>query len=149
MDERERLLELLASMQRDLLPSLVRMRESDDLRLLDSVLLQVLERGEEPTVKQLAEILNRSVSRTSRIVDGLVRRGLADRYEDPADRRARRIRIAPAGTELLRRLRLVRIEAQLELFNHLTPDEREITMQGMELYAKAARRIRDERDRSG
>ncbi|WP_211261317.1 MarR family winged helix-turn-helix transcriptional regulator [Pseudonocardia acaciae] len=142
-------MELLGSMQRDLMPSLVRMHEGDDLRVLDSVLLQVLERGGEPTVKQLAEVLGRSLSRTSRIVDGLVRRGFAERYEDPVDRRVRRVRLTEAGAGVLRRLRMVRVRAQLELWGHLTAGEREIVMQGMELYAKAARRIRDERDRSG
>ncbi|RJL35954.1 MarR family winged helix-turn-helix transcriptional regulator [Bailinhaonella thermotolerans] len=147
MDDRERLLELLASMQRDLLPSLVRMHEHDDLRMLDSVILQVLERGGAPTVKELAALIDRSVSRTSRILDDLVRRGLIERYEDEADRRVRRIRISAGGAETLRRIRDLRIDAQMALWNRLTEDEREIVLQSMEIFAKAARRMRDEADR--
>lgn len=133
-------------MQRDLMPSLVRMHERDDLRLLDGVMLQVLDRGDEPTVKELAAVMGRSVSRTSRIVDGLVRRGLAERHEDVADRRMRRIRISARGSAVLRRIRDVRVDAQMALWDHFTERERAIVLESMEIYAKAARRIRDESD---
>jgi hypothetical protein len=65
-------------MRSDLLPSLVRMHEDDDLSLLDGTMPRLLDRGEDPTVRELAALI-----------------------------------------------------------------------QAMEIYAKAARRIRDERDRSG
>ncbi|MEV0584560.1 MarR family transcriptional regulator [Nonomuraea sp. NPDC050310] len=136
-------------MQRDLMPSLMRMHESDDLRMLDSVLLQVLDRGEAPTVKELAATIGRSVSRTSRLVDGLVRRGLAERHEDPADRRARRIHLSDEGAAKLRRIREVRIAGQMALWDRCTEEEREIILRSMEIYAKAARRIRDETDPAG
>lgn len=148
MDDRERHFELLASMQRDLMPSLTRMRESDDLRMLDDVMLQVLDRGGAPTVKELAALVGRSVSRTSRIVDGLVRRGLAERYEDEADRRVRRIRLSDGGAAVLRRIREVRVDAQMALWSRLTEEEREVVLHSLEIYAKAARRIRDETDPS-
>ncbi|MDF5751010.1 MarR family transcriptional regulator [Spongiactinospora sp. TRM90649] len=146
MNDRERLLELLTSMQRDLMPSLIRMHDSDDLRMLDNVMLQVLARHGAPTVKELAALVGRSLSRTSRIVDGLVRRGLAERYEDQIDRRMRRIRISEEGAAVLRRVQDVRMDAQMTLWNRMTEDEQKIVLQSMEIYAKAARRIRDESD---
>lgn len=149
MDSREQLLELLGAVQRDLLPSLVRMHEEDDLQVLHAVMLQVLDRGNEPTMKELASLVGRSESRTSRVVDQLVRRRLAERYEDDVDRRVRRVRITEQGAALLRRLRTVRVDAQMELWRHLSEDEQQVVLHGMELYAKAARRLRDERDRSG
>ncbi|MEO3795969.1 MarR family winged helix-turn-helix transcriptional regulator [Nonomuraea sp. B10E15] len=133
-------------MQRDLLPSLLHVHEDDDLRLIDNVMLQVLDRGEEPTVKELAALIGRSDSRTSRIVDGLVRRGLVERYEDERDRRARRIRVSEQGTALLRRIRRVRVDAQMRLWEHFTEQEQQIVLQALELFAKAARRVRDEAD---
>ncbi|GIH73941.1 MarR family winged helix-turn-helix transcriptional regulator [Planobispora longispora] len=148
-DDREHLLHLLASMQRDLMPSLMRMHDGDDLRMLDSVMLQVLDRSGAPTVKELAALVGRSVSRTSRIVEGLVRRGLAERYGDEADRRIRRIRISPEGAATLQRIRQVRIDGQMALWNQFTPEEREIVLHSMEIYAKAARRIRDATDPPG
>ncbi|MEO3799780.1 MarR family winged helix-turn-helix transcriptional regulator [Nonomuraea sp. B1E8] len=133
-------------MQRDLLPSLLHVHEDDDLRLIDNVMLQVLDRGEEPTVKELAALIGRSDSRTSRIVDGLVRRGLVERYEDERDRRARRIRVSEQGTALLRRIRRLRVDAQMRLWEHFTEQEQQIVLQALELFAKAARRVRDEAD---
>jgi DNA-binding MarR family transcriptional regulator len=146
MNDRGRLLDLLASMQRDLMPSLIRMHESDDLSMLDSVMLQVLDRGGAPTIKELAALVGRSLSRTSRIVDALVRRGLAERYEDETDRRVRRIRISQEGATILRRIRDVRVDGQMALWNHMTKDEQKVVLQSMEIYAKAARRVRDESD---
>lgn len=109
-------------------------------------MLQVLDRGDEPTVKELAAVMGRSVSRTRRIVDGLVRRGLAERHEDVADRRMRRIRISARGSAVLRRIRDVRVDAQMALWDHFTERERAIVLESMEIDAKAARRIRDECD---
>lgn len=148
-DERARLVELFGSMQRDVLPSLIRMEEQDDLRLLHLVMLQALERTGEPTVKELAALIGRSESRTSRVVEQMVRRGLVGRREDEADRRARRLRIGEEGTAVLRRLRETRIEAQVQLMRYMTASQRRTVLRALEHYAEAARRLRDERGRSG
>ncbi|MFC4115168.1 MarR family winged helix-turn-helix transcriptional regulator [Nonomuraea zeae] len=145
----DHLLELIRSMQSDLLPSLVRMHEDDDLSLLDGTMLRLLDRGEDPTVRELAALIGRSDSRTSRIVDRLVRRGLVAREEDERDRRVRRVRLTGRGEALLQRIDRLRVETQAELWRHVTDDDRIVLIQAMEIYAKAARRIRDERDRSG
>jgi DNA-binding MarR family transcriptional regulator len=148
MDDRQRLIEIMGSVQRDLVPSLLRLHEEDDLQLLHAAILQVLDRGEEPTVKELAALIHRSVSRTSRIVDRLVRRGLVERREDEADRRARRLRLSAEGTARVARIRAARVDAQLQLWDHFTEEERATVMRAMELYVLAARRIRDARDRA-
>ncbi|MGI5283619.1 MarR family winged helix-turn-helix transcriptional regulator [Nonomuraea polychroma] len=148
MNFRQRLIEVTTSMERDLLPSLTRMYEGDDLRVLDRVVLQVLDRDSAPTVKELAALIGRSVSWTSRLVDSLVRRGLVERHEDETDRRMRRVRQSKKGAALLRRSLEVRIDMQLALWDHFTEEEREIVLHSLEIYAKAARRIRDEADPS-
>jgi DNA-binding MarR family transcriptional regulator len=105
-------------------------------------MLQVLDRGDEPTIKELAAVVKRSVSQTSRLVDQLVRRGLVERYEDKADRRMRRVRVTGRGVASLRRMDQMRVEAQLRLWDHLGPEERPVVLQAMELLAKAAERMR-------
>lgn len=140
----DRLLELFGSLQRDMVPSLVRVQEEDNLSLLQFTVLQVLDRNEDPTVKELARLIGRSESRTSRIVDQLVHRRFAERYEDGADRRARRVRVGPDGRVLLDRLRQTQIESQRQLWEYLSEDERRVFLESMELIAKAARRGRDE-----
>jgi DNA-binding MarR family transcriptional regulator len=50
----------------------------------------------------LAETAGLSLSRVSRIVDGLERRGLVERRPDPVDTRAKNAYLTAAGLELLR-----------------------------------------------
>jgi DNA-binding MarR family transcriptional regulator len=139
---RRRLLEVFRSL-RSGLPALAAVRDEDgELQLLHAVVLQVLDRGGEPTIKELAAVVKRSVSQTSRLVDQLVRRGLVERYEDKADRRMRRVRVTGRGVASLRRMDQMRVEAQLRLWDHLGPEERPVVLQAMELLAKAAERMR-------
>jgi DNA-binding MarR family transcriptional regulator len=55
-------------------------------------------------VSAVAEACGRHVSSTSRMVDGLVARGLVDRSEDPEDRRAVVLTLTPAGREAVTRV---------------------------------------------
>jgi DNA-binding MarR family transcriptional regulator len=59
-------------------------------------------------VGDLAEHFGVSVPSMSRAVDGLVKKGLATRIEDPEDRRARRVGITARGKDLVETLVTVR-----------------------------------------
>lgn len=146
MNDRQRLAELLGAMQRDLMPSVVRMHEDDGLTLLEILVLQVVDRREEPTIKQVSALIDRSVSRTSRIIERLVRRGVLVRREDENDRRSRRLRLSDEGSALIGRMQELRAAATCDLLDHLDDEERSTVMEAMELLAKAARRVRDDRD---
>ena len=54
------------------------------------------------TIGDLAEVINRSPSATSRLVDGLVRRRLVERRVEEEDRRQRTLQLTPRGAALLR-----------------------------------------------
>jgi DNA-binding MarR family transcriptional regulator len=56
--------------------------------------------GAATTVTELAETLGVSPASASRAADGLVKRKLASRVEDPDDRRVRRIELSAKGREL-------------------------------------------------
>ncbi|GGL58895.1 hypothetical protein [Planomonospora parontospora] len=75
-------------------------------------------------------------------------RGLAERYEDEdeAGRRVRRIHVSQEGAAVLQRIRTIRIDAQMALWNRFTEEERQIVLHSMEIEAKAARRMRDATD---
>ncbi len=66
-------------------------------------------------VSDLAEAFGVSVPSMSRAVDGLVRKGLATRVEDPDDRRVRRVAITAEGEALVDTLIVVR-QAGMEAF---------------------------------
>jgi DNA-binding MarR family transcriptional regulator len=59
-------------------------------------------------VSDLAEVFGSSLPAMSRAVDGLVKKELATRVEDPTDRRVRLVRITPAGNELVDKLTTVK-----------------------------------------
>jgi DNA-binding MarR family transcriptional regulator len=59
-------------------------------------------------LSDLAEVFGASVPSMSRAVDGLVKKGLATRVEDPVDRRVRRVRITDSGKNLVETLVAVR-----------------------------------------
>jgi DNA-binding MarR family transcriptional regulator len=59
-------------------------------------------------VSDLAELLGSSLPAMSRAVEGLVKKGLATRVEDPTDRRARVVRITDDGTRLVDTLTTVK-----------------------------------------
>ena len=59
-------------------------------------------------VGDLAEVFGVSVPSMSRAVDGLVKKGLATRVEDPDDRRVRQVKITESGKDLVETLVAVR-----------------------------------------
>lgn len=70
----------------------------------------------EPSVKGLAESMKVSLPAMSRAVDGLYERGFVDRYEDPHDRRVKRIGLTESGravTATLNEARLIGMQAFL------------------------------------
>lgn len=73
------------------------------------------EASEARQVGELAETLGVSVPSMSRAVDGLVKKRLATRVEDPEDRRVRRVAIAARGKKLVDTLVVVR-QAGMETF---------------------------------
>ena len=107
--------------------------------------LYLLDAGSTPTVGELAAILGRSTSVTSRLIDQLVQRGWADRAEDSADRRAKRVRITREGRSFLREFEGVRAQAQRDVMAYLTADEQRQVSEAMALLGKASQRRLDER----
>jgi DNA-binding MarR family transcriptional regulator len=65
----------------------------------------VLESEGPATVGRIAEILNVGVPTSSHLVNRLVQSNLAQRLEDPADRRRTEVSLTPEGEELLHKLR--------------------------------------------
>jgi DNA-binding MarR family transcriptional regulator len=99
--------------------NLLRVIEESGLSMTQSkALLELGGLGERVEVRQvtdLAEALGASVPSMSRAVDGLVRKRLATRIEDPADRRVRRVAITDKGKRLVEALVVVR-QAGMETF---------------------------------
>jgi DNA-binding MarR family transcriptional regulator len=99
--------------------NLLRLIEESGLTMTQSKALLELggfgESTEARQVSDLAEALGVSMPSMSRAVDGLVKKRLATRIEDPNDRRVRRVAITERGKKLVDTLVVVR-QAGMETF---------------------------------
>jgi DNA-binding MarR family transcriptional regulator len=113
-----------------------------DFSLPQMATLLLLDEEGELTVKQIAELVGRSVSATSRLLDQLVERGMVSRREDERDRRAKRVAITESGQSLIATLEQRRAEAQITVMEYLSAEERAEVTRAMVLLAEAGRRRR-------
>jgi DNA-binding MarR family transcriptional regulator len=96
-----------------------------DLSLTQLKSLALLrEQERQLAVKDLSEGLGLSVAATSRTVDGLVKRRLVDRDEDPVDRRVKRVRLTARGQRMIERVVAVRVVALRRVVDSLSEEQR-------------------------
>jgi DNA-binding MarR family transcriptional regulator len=100
--------------------------------------LYVLADGSTMTVGELAEEIGRSPSATSRLVDGLVRRRLVERQQEPEDRRQRTLRLTQRGRAILRVVDRGRADQFLGAVRQLPAGERAIVAMGVAALATHA-----------
>jgi DNA-binding MarR family transcriptional regulator len=100
--------------------------------------LYVLADGSTLTIGELAESIGRSPSATSRLVDGLVRRRLVERYQEPEDRRQRTLRLTQRGHAVLRVVDRARADQFLSAVRPLPTAERAIVAMGVAALATHA-----------
>ncbi len=113
--------------------------------------LYVLADGGTTTIGELAEVLGRSPSATSRLVDGLSKRRLVERREEPEDRRQRTLVLTPRGHALLRLVDRARADQFLTAVRPMPRAERALVAMGVAALATHAisrrgRLIREPRD---
>jgi DNA-binding MarR family transcriptional regulator len=113
-----------------------------DFSLPQLATLLLLDEEGELTIKQVTEILGRSVSATSRLLDQLVERGMVSRREDEHDRRAKRIAITEKGRMLIAKLEQRRADVQIAAIEYFSAEEQAEINRAMALLAEAGQRRR-------
>jgi DNA-binding MarR family transcriptional regulator len=83
------------------------------------------------TIADLAEMIGRSPSATSRVVSSLQTRGLLRRREEVADRRQRTLEVTADGRALLGRIDSARAEDFVSIVRLLPPGERALIAMGV------------------
>ena len=131
---------LRRAMLRDGLAAAFATLGDQELSLAKMAVLMLLDDIGEQSATALCAFTGRSPSAMSRLLDQLVRAGLADRREDPLDRRARWIALTEGGRTFLARFETHRAEAQMAVMAELAEDERALVMRAMELLAAAGAR---------
>ena len=90
------------------------------------------------TVGDLADVINRSPSATSRLVDGLVRRRLVERRVEAEDRRQRSLMLTQRGQALLRVVDRARADQFLSAVRPMPTAERALIAMGVAALATHA-----------
>src|SRR5215212_7396907 len=99
--------------------------EGIDLSLSQLHLLGGLEAAGQPLgVGELAHAAELSVPTVTRMVDGLVRRGIVARERDACDRRVVHVSLTDPGRELMERKRAAIRERRVAIFRPPSPGER-------------------------
>ncbi len=100
--------------------------------------LYVLADAGTTTIGDLADVLGRSPSATSRLADALVRRRLVERRSETDDRRQRALVLTPRGQALLRSFDRARADQFLTAVRALPPPERALVAMGVAALATHA-----------
>lgn len=100
--------------------------------------LYVLADGRTTTIADLADAIGRSPSATSRLVDGLVRRRLAERRSEADDKRMRTVWLTPRGQAMLRVVDRARADQFLSAVRPLPTPERALIAMGVAALATHA-----------
>jgi DNA-binding MarR family transcriptional regulator len=105
-------------------PELFRRLGELDLSLTQVKTLHLLTADTDVTVKDVAGLLNMSLPAMSRSLEGLVQRGYVERLASAKDRRAKLVRLLPAGRDVLDEIEQARISALEDIIATLSDDER-------------------------
>jgi DNA-binding MarR family transcriptional regulator len=89
------------------------------------VLVELQMPDEDHTVTSLADDLGISTASASRAADGMVRKKLATRVEDPDDRRVKRLALTAKGRRLADRIISARLASLEEFTGSLEADQRD------------------------
>lgn len=119
-DERDRLINRIGELQRDLGRFLAQRRPpsplfDSNLTMRQLSVVMLLSYQDSASGQDLAHYLGVGLGTVTGIVDRLVGHGLVTRREDPNDRRVRRVELTPAGRTLVERI----TDAGLADFRHL------------------------------
>jgi DNA-binding MarR family transcriptional regulator len=115
---------LLLHLHRSSSPELFRMLGELGLSFTQVKALHVLREADDVNVKDVADRLGLSLPAMSRALDGLVQRGLVERRESDRDRRAKLVRLLPAGREALDAIERTRLSVIEEFTASLSDEER-------------------------
>lgn len=110
-----------------------------DLSIAQVRVLFVLTRLHTATMSSIAEELGIGLPTASHLVEKLVRTGLAERSEDPKDRRHTLVRLTRAGEDLIGHLSQRRLGQIRTWLNQLNEEELTALQTGLEALSRVAR----------
>jgi DNA-binding MarR family transcriptional regulator len=104
-----------------LIADLARQLHDEDLSVVEVAALHLIDQLGTMRVTEVATALALSASAASRALDGLVKKGFVDRAEDPADRRAKVLRLTKRGEEFVAHASIERAKLILATMEKYVP----------------------------
>jgi DNA-binding MarR family transcriptional regulator len=120
----ELLARLMQACYRSSSPELVRLLGELALSFTQVKTLHLLRASGDVHVSDVADSLGMSLPAMSRSLDGLVQRGFAERKESEKDRRAKLVRLLPAGQATIDEIDRARLSAIEDVMATLSDEER-------------------------
>jgi len=119
--------------------------QSDRFELPDAELRCLLLFGEERylTSKGIAQKMNVVKSRVTRIIEGLLDKGLIQRIKDPEDSRVNLLSLTPSGQKKLIDVNTFLRDVHAEVLAHITPEQRRHMMASLEMLKSAMQSVKD------
>lgn len=128
----ERLANLTFSLLANCQEKEVRLAEIHDLTQAEFRCLRLFGTDESLNNKQIAERMNLSPSRLTRIIDGLVEKDYINREIDPNDRRNMRVSLSKRGKLLVQQLNKAYVDIHEEILRDIDPAQHEPLIVAME-----------------
>ncbi len=96
------------------------------------------------TVKSIAQKLDVAKSRITKLIDGLLRKGLVDRMEDPRDARVKLISLTKKGIEKVKEIEEFHQEVHKQILLRVDQKERRSILSRLEVLKLAMESVRSE-----
>lgn len=96
------------------------------------------------TVKGIAQKLDVAKSRVTKIVNGLIEKGLVEQIDDPKDARIRLISLTRAGQKKSEEIKAFQSGLYREILLHLNNDERKDMLSYLELLRSAMEAVKEQ-----
>ncbi len=95
------------------------------------------------TAKALAGRLNVAKSRVTKIVDGLLRRKLLERTDDPEDSRVKLLKLTPGGEKLVLKIVSFRTELHCKVLDQFSLEQRSLLLNGLSQLRRAMESVKE------
>jgi DNA-binding MarR family transcriptional regulator len=95
------------------------------------------------TVKGISQRLDVAKSRVTKIIQGLIDKGLVDRIEDPLDSRIKLISLTPSGVNKYQEINDFKTALHQRILRLLDPDERKSILSYLELLRSTMEAVKE------
>ena len=95
------------------------------------------------TAKGIALKMNVVKSRVSKIVDGLIKKGLIQRTKDPEDSRVSLLSLTPFGIEKFNDINVFLKEVHYQVLSQITPEQRKAVLTNLDILKASMETVKE------